>query len=340
MDTPVADRTQQQPSPSAQARENVQLAFCSIATPSHVPQALACLQSIRRHHLDARFFLLLVNADKHQAPTLPANIELLSIESCVGAAELTMMRERYSIAELCFAVKPYLIAKLLEAGMDQVHYFDSDCLAFSNMSPLTLELANTDLLLTPHCLSPVPEDGLTPRPLTLLKAGVFNAGYLGVRRTQQGANFVAWLSSMTLRYGKNAPQEGMCGDQRWLDLTPVLFPGLAICRHPGANVAYWNLHERNLSRDSEGHIRVNDQALIFFHFSGNVSNHAALLSKHQNRHPLIPGSPLHELVDAYRLNFPASAAGARGKQRYVPAVLDRLNQLQSTIRRNLQEKKK
>ena len=25
-------------------------------------------------------------------------------------------------------------------------------------------------------------------------------------------------------------------DQRWLDLVPVLFPGLAILRHPGANV--------------------------------------------------------------------------------------------------------
>ena len=325
---------------SPQAKTEGAVAFCSIATPSHVPQALACLHSIRQYHEDARYFLLLMNAEGQLLPSLPGTIETLNIEDCIGSAELTAMRERYSTAELCFAAKPFLIAKLLAAGMDQVHYLDGDCMAFSSMTPLTAELSGADLLLTPHCLTPVPEDGKTPRPLTMIKAGVFNAGYMAVRRTPQGAAFVAWLSAMTLRYAKNAPAEGMCGDQRWLDLVPVLFPGMAICRHPGANVAYWNLHERNLVRDSEGVFRVNNQALIFFHFSGYLASHPALFSRHQNRHALTAGSPLNELVESYRAHWPSNSAGTSRKQRYLPAILGRLTDLPSTIRRNLHEKKK
>ncbi|MGH8460789.1 MAG: hypothetical protein ACRESS_04220 [Stenotrophobium sp.] len=340
MTTQIAHQKHLQRTQSASPDRRGGLAFCSIATPSHVPQAVACLQSIHRYHEDARYFLLLVNAEGQQVSSLPDTTEALSIEDCVGADDLRMMRKRYSITELCFAVKPFLIATLLEAGMDQVHYLDSDCLAFNCMTPLVLDLANADLLLTPHCLSPVPEDGQSPSALTLLKAGTFNAGYISVRRTGQGADFVAWLSSMTIRYAKNAPKEGMCGDQRWLDLTPALFPGMAICRHPGANVAYWNLHERKVLRDSEGHFRVNDQALIFFHFSGHVATHPTQLSKHQNRHPLIPGSHLHELVEFYRSHLPSDSERTPGKQRYLPTVLGRMTRLQSAVSRNPHEKKK
>ncbi|MGH8539812.1 MAG: hypothetical protein ACRETW_04835 [Stenotrophobium sp.] len=339
MDTSDGRKNNLQRAISNQKDRNSSLAFCSIATASHVTQACACLQSIRKYHENARLVLLLVSAGIPRKP-LPSGIETLKIESCVSEGTLHAMHKHYTAAELCFAVKPFLIAALLEAGMEQVHYLDGDCLAFDAMTPMISALAAADLLLTPHCLSPVPEDGRTPRPLTLLKAGVFNAGYIGVRNTTTGVDFVAWLSSMTTRYAKNKPQEGMCGDQKWLDLAPALFPGMAICRHPGANVAYWNLQERHLTRNDKGRFLVNDLPLIFFHFSGYASNQSMQLSKHQNRHLPVPGSTLHELVETYRNHIAPASESFPAKQGYLRTVLSRFTPLQLTISHNPDEKMK
>jgi len=286
--------------------------FCTISTPSHLHQATTCLLSIREHHPGARCVLLLVHG-AGDPPGLPGEIEVMRPEHCIPADALKQMQDNYTVAELCFAAKPFLMCALLTPEVGQVHYFDGDCLVLSSTDPLCAELDNADLLLTPHSLTPIPDDGATPRPLAILRAGAFNAGYMGVRHTEQGLFFVNWLSAMTLKYAKNQPKAGMCGDQKWLDLVPVLFRGLAICRHWGANVAYWNLHERSLSLDDRGYFRVNGQALIFFHFSGYDPVQPLQLSKYQNRTRLVPGSALHELVRNYDNRTMAAAGNFAGR---------------------------
>ena len=54
-------------------------------------------------------------------------------------------------------------------------------------------------------------------------------------------------------------------------------------RHPGYNVAYWNLPHRKISRDGAGQYLVNGEPLKFFHFSGFDPKLPSLISKHQSR---------------------------------------------------------
>lgn len=278
------------------------IAYCSVATPSHFPAAVATLQSIRSFHPEGRFLLLLVEG---RAPgTLPSGIEGIDAESIVDPRVLGGMRRRYTRTELCFAVKPFLLRAVLHAGASQAHYFDGDCLAFAPLHELSDQLDHADLLLTPHSFTPIPDDGQTPRPLTLLRAGTFNAGYLGVRATESGHRALDWLARMTEDRAFNRPRDGMCGDQRWLDLVPVLYPGAAICRHPGANVAYWNLHERPLTRDGSGQPCAAGRPLLFFHFSGHDPAYPDSLSVHQTRHGIAEGSVLADLLARYRANLP------------------------------------
>lgn len=283
------------------------IAFCSIATSSHLAAACLALRSFGRHATGAELVLLLASPGDD---TRADGIRTLSAQACVPAAALQAMRDRYSPAELCFALKPHLLAALLEQGYDQVHYLDSDCRAYGDLAPLIEDLSAADLLLTPHCLSPIPDDGLTPAALTVLRAGSFNAGYIGARASVAGRAFARWLCAMTERHAYNQPARGMCGDQRWLDLAPALFPGLGICRRRGANVGYWNLHERPLARDVEGSYTAGDEPLLFFHFSGLDPARPQQLSRHQNRHALVVGEPLQMLVQEYlRLPGVASATG-------------------------------
>lgn len=272
------------------------VAICGIATGAYEPMALAALRRFGQALPGSRLVLLRIDATAQQAFD---GVSFRTLDDCVPRARWQAMRRRYSPAELCFALKPFLIDRLLEEGHEQVHYVDADCHAHAGLGLLVEDLHAADLLLTPHFATPIPDDGRTPAALTILRAGAFNAGYLGVCATPKGREFARWLSSMTERQAHNRPDAGMCGDQRWLDLAPALFPGLAICRRPGANVGYWNLHERLLARDQKGRFTVDGEPLLFFHFSGFDFAKPDRLSRHQNRHALMPGQALQALVGEY-----------------------------------------
>ena len=65
----------------------------------------------------------------------------------------------------------------------------------------------------------------------------------------------------------NAPYQG---DQPWLNAVAAYFPGSRVCRHPGANVGYWNIHERKVekSEESENEFLCNGRPWLFAHLSG------------------------------------------------------------------------
>ena len=74
-------------------------------------------------------------------------------------------------------------------------------------------------------------------------------------------------------------------DQRWIDFVPGLFPHY-ILRDPACNVAYWNLHSRDLTWTSD-HYEVNGKPLRFFHYSGYELDKPHLLSKYQGDSPRV-----------------------------------------------------
>lgn len=261
-------------------RESI-TAFVSVATTSHIAFAIVALSSVSATS-EIKRVLFLVGSDKTFAVTEYSGIEIRHIEDHLHDSVVQQIVSRYTPSEVCFALKPYIVRAVLEEGMSSVHYIDSDIRFFSNADLLEEQLSASDILLTPHYLNPFPDDGLKPNVLALLRGGVFNAGYIGVRNTPTALRFLEWWGNRVVRQGKNEPQNGTCGDQRWLDLVPVLFPGCKILRHPGANVAYWNLHERPLSLNKDVY-ECGGHKLLFFHFSGFNIDTPSKLSTYQNR---------------------------------------------------------
>ncbi len=131
------------------------------------------------------------------------------------------------------------------------------------------------VVLSPHNLHPLPTDARLPDRFTMLKAGMFNGGLLAVGRS--GTGFLDWWAEQLRRDGIHEPQDGMHGDQRWLDFVPTYFDH-HILRDPTFNVAYWNLHERPTNWDGDslclGHRRVRS-----FHYSGLLDDTPWLLSQ-------------------------------------------------------------
>src|SRR5664280_2553695 len=84
------------------------------------------------------------------------------------------------------------------------------------------------------------------------------------------------------------PTAGYFTDQRILDLAP-LKARVQIVQEPGCNVAYWNLHEREVVLD-QGEWKVtfdeSTHPLYFFHFSGFRLHRSPSLSIHASRRVL------------------------------------------------------
>jgi hypothetical protein len=245
---------------------------------SHIPDVAIALSSVSADSATVVTVALVIDAQTNVSPSL-ADLRL-TLQDCVPAGLVASLIRRYTPAELCFVLKPFLIRALLRRGFEQVHYVDGDICFYAPADPLISALEHSDVLLTPHYYRAPPDNGRSVHVLSLLRAGVFNGGYVAVNNKPEGRRFAAWWAIKSARYGRNDPPTGMCGDQRWLDLAPAIFPGAKILRHLGANAGYWNLHERPLTREGEIYLAGNDR-LLFFHFSGFDPRHCARLSKFQ-----------------------------------------------------------
>jgi hypothetical protein len=220
--------------------------FVTIATPDRAAQSRIFARSARQCHPGARLTVLVVNSDT--SPWIFSGCYDLVISADeLPLSGLADMRFRYSVAELCFALKPWLIRNVSKKFPDEpIYYFDSDIELFTPLAEVEAALAGgANLVLTPHILQPAPDQD---RERALLRSGSFNAGFLAVAPSAAARAFVVWWCDRVRTGCVNDHPTGTYGDQKWLELAPAICDGVVVLRHPGYNFAYWNAHERPLSR--------------------------------------------------------------------------------------------
>lgn len=288
----------------------------TICAPNYLAQACVLGASLIEHHPGTRLTVFLIGA-LPTGFTVPPALEILPAAKVLAPAEWHHRSAYYSILELATSIKPACFRFLFDRGARVVTYFDPD-IRFHAPMPEIMAEAGPPLLLTPHILTPLPEDGLVPANLTILKAGTYNLGFAQLRRSDALDGFLAWWDERLHRHCLEDASSGAFTDQRWMDMAPVLVPGTEILRHPGCNLAYWNLHERAPRlRDGawlvEGPGAARTVPLVFGHFSGFVPGRPEL-SKHENRFGQTPPGDMALLLKDY-----AEALGEAGN-----AALSRL----------------
>jgi glycosyltransferase involved in cell wall biosynthesis/SAM-dependent methyltransferase len=137
-----------------------------------------------------------------------------------------------------------------------------------------------------------------PREQDILISGAYNLGFIALRRSPESSRLLEWWRERLNDMCRVDPANGLMVDQRWIDLVPSLFPSAFILRDDTYNVAYWNLHAREIARDGDVYT-CNGRPLAMFHFSGYNPERPDVISKHQTRTELVAGSALRELFDAY-----------------------------------------
>ncbi len=279
----------------------------TIVARNYLSRARVLAESLRATNPGCILDVLVVDAGSQLPDDEPALHWIAAEDLPLDRDELQRMAFIYDVTELCTALKPWVLEMMLDEGADAAVYLDPDIAVTDTLDPV-LELARShSILLTPHYLEPMPRDGLRPSEADLAAAGVYNLGFIAVRSDSR--EMLAWWQARLKRDCLVAFDRQVFVDQRWIDQVPALFP-CHIVTDPGCNVAYWNLHERRLTR-VDGRLWCGDVPLRFFHFSGLEPHRPWVLSKYVSDRPRIVMSehPLvAELCDWYLARLGALAA--------------------------------
>jgi hypothetical protein len=282
---------------SVHGDQSMTTAACTIVSLNYMPYARVLCQSFLALHPEAKFYVLLVDRLPEGFDTSQEEFELVLIED-LGISDLLSVAFKFGILELNTNVKPTFLRRLLESGIDKLIYFDPDILICSSVNPIYEALDTNPILLTPHCTSPNEDEPYSE--ILLLINGVFNLGFIALSKSSEALDLLSWWEKRCLTLGYSERWTGLFVDQKWMNLAVCYFDSAGQLKHPGCNVAYWNLHERVLERH-EGAWLVNRTApLIFFHFSGVDVDGGNRISKHCDHFNLVTRPDLSELFAYYR----------------------------------------
>lgn len=272
--------------------------ICTIVAKNYISFARTLCSSFIEHHPGGKCHVLIIDDFEGYIDPAKENFEIIRIEE-LNIPRLPEFCFKYNVTELATATKPYLLKHLLDtAGMDRILYLDPDILVTHSLGRLYEELETSSIILTPHLDRDYPDDGLLPNDSHIMRSGIFNLGFVGVRKCENANNFLAWWQHKLYDKCVVDHHAGYFVDQRFIDLAMTLFRDIEVIYDTGYNVAYWNIHSRDIRREGNAWM-CNDGLLYFYHFSNYKPEKPDVLSGHQNRYSLKDMPGLHELFSTY-----------------------------------------
>lgn len=271
--------------------------ICAIITPNYLSQFLILGQSLALAMPDAVLRVLILQ-DCNDVEYFQSQIDEYLAGSSSGADHRAITIDQvnwedfdiesavlfYNTLEFATSVKPALMRSFLAQGWQRVTYLDPDIQVFQDFTHLLDD--DADVCLTPHIFTDILQDGYSPSSHDILQAGFYNLGFCSARPT--ALPFLSWWSGRLQFDCLLNPAMGYFTDQRILDFA-TLRAKVQTLVAPGCNVAYWNLHERNVILD-QGEWKItyagSVHPLYFFHFSGFQLDRSASLSRHATRRVL------------------------------------------------------
>jgi lipopolysaccharide biosynthesis glycosyltransferase len=248
--------------------------FTSV-TSNYIPKANVLAESIKKFHPNSIFHLVLSDtlsldikkliSDKIDSIILLENLPIDNLMSWIF---------KHDVVELCTAVKGVAFKQIYkDYKADKIIYLDPDTVVFNSLDNLTEKLNHNSVVLTPHFCKPQPDPkSIEHYEISVLKHGVYNLGFLGIRTSQDGLDFLDWWNERLINYCYDEIARGLFTDQKWMDLAPVFFDFIKILKEPNYNVAVWNLTQRRISGAVPDNILIDDLPLVFFHFTGFDKN--------------------------------------------------------------------
>ncbi len=284
--------------------------FTTSVNLNYLPKARTLAQSIKLHYPNSCFILCLVERIEFDISSYPEFDGLVTPKN-VWPNDHEKILFKYDVVEACTAVKGELFCHLLETQIneDVFIYLDPDTQVLSPMSELMQALETNEIILTPHLTEPETTlQAILDNEISVAKHGVFNLGFLGIKRGKNSSQFLRWWADRLRLFSYADYQSGLFTDQKWVDQAPAFFD-VFILKHLGYNVAPWNIAKRNIDDKNGSYVINGETPLRFFHFSGLDSGaNIIMLTKYANK-----SSAVFKLRENY-LNTLVSNGETKGNQ--------------------------
>ena len=256
-------------------------AIVTICSTHYFPYARILLTSLQKYHPEASLFLCLADKLQPDAELGIEGVEVIPAED-LAITNFADFAFRYEIIQFNTSIKPFVMQDLIEnRGFEEVVYLDPDIELFAPMSPVFDALAKgADFVLTPH-ITETAEFGEFPDDIGIMKAGIYNLGFIAVNNSTDAISFLHWWSRKVRFQCRHKTSEGIFVDQKFVDLLPAFHENVAILRDRSLNVGYWHLDQRELTKTDAGWL-IDGQTLRFFHFRGISSNAPHRLSEYNS----------------------------------------------------------
>lgn len=237
---------------------------------NYIPKVRMLFNSLRKFHPEWRLHLALADELRPNADLSDEPFDEVCPASELGIPDWRGWAYCHTIVELATAIKPFMLARLLKLpGCKKVIYLDPDTVAFSRLDDIVEALDNANIVLTPHQTRPEQSlAAIMDNEICSLKHGIYNLGFFAVSATETGHDFAEWWSQRVYHFCRADIPNGLFTDQRWIDLVPAFFTGVAIMRSSRHNVATWNLTTREFGVSDTGQYTVDGEPLGFYHFTG------------------------------------------------------------------------
>ena len=278
---------------------NLAFTLCSI---NYLGQAKTLSDSMRLSNPSWEFIIGLVDKNVQNIDLSFLGCDVLEVEK-VKIEGFDNMVQSYDIVEFITAVKPFYFTHFLEnrKDVDKIIYFDPDIMVFTPLTDLEQKLEEYDIVLTPHFTKPI-EDDLQPTERHVFRTGVFNLGFLAVKRSINTMAMLTWWENKLRTECILDLSRGYFVDQLWMSLAPSYFDKVLIDKYPGYNMAHWNLHEREITNTPEGYY-VNGVPLVFYHFSHYSAGKPNEIAAFHTRFAFNNRPDVKQLFDIYHANL-------------------------------------
>lgn len=235
--------------------------ICTLLTKDYLIQGLALYSSLKRHSAQFNLWILCVDDTAYNLlakMNLP-HVTLISMDN-IRNKRLAKLQKTRQTHEFCWTLKSVLVYYLIKNNynIDTVLYMDADLFFFRDVMDIYDEWGDHSIFLTK----------LRLRPKWKQRLGIYSAGLVGFKRDTSGMKCLQSWRQKCLRWCYDKQENGLWGDQKYLDSWPLSFSGVKISRNKGINAGPWNIRKGFMVHSEDNTIHLNNTELVCYHFSG------------------------------------------------------------------------
>lgn len=174
--------------------------------------------------------------------------------------DLLAVKPTRTAGEYCWTITPSLPLFLLKKHQDlkEITYLDADLAFFSIPKPLFDEFGDDSILIIEHRFYKDIDQHIKEN-------GKYNVQFLTFRNDKNSLECLGWWRKQCLNWCYNRHENGLIGDQAYLNDWVTRFKCVHELQYIGGGLAPWNIFNYRISKKGKN-IFVNDAQLIFYHY--------------------------------------------------------------------------